>query len=397
MKEAVLISSDATLIEIVEASAAAAKCVLQVVPDVSQLAVAGFRGGVVLIGVDRAAEMLNVALPSELELRLVGIKAEALLAWSTPLGAPTVLLPNQQGFLTALLADEITTGRQAKLLRVFGGSGGVGATTLAVGLAVRAAKRGMKTALVEADSAGGGVDLLFSAENEPGWRWSELTSARGHIGDLTGRLPQVVGVDLVSVAGAAALGAGFADNVPILNIEELSTKGVPARIPSTVEIPDEALRAVVSSLRRSHDLVIVDQGHHEISDGQPVVVVAADLRGVAAAKARLRTLRNGSNSKTVGALGAVAQLGAVLRPGPGRRLSAALAAEVLEVPIIGQFQHHKRLPHDTEAGDPPGRAIGSVADNLDMLLQTLLGEPASQKRGVITRLKGVFLNQALPV
>jgi secretion/DNA translocation related CpaE-like protein len=347
-----------------EASAAAAGCALRVVSDVSQLTVTALRDGAVLIGADRAAAAAGVALPAEVELRLVGTEPEALLAWSMPLGAPTVLLPQQQGFLTALLADETTAGHQAKLLRVYGGSGGVGATTLAAGLAVRAAKRGTKVALVEAD-VGGGIDLLFAAETEPGWRWSELASARGHIGDLTGRLPRVVGVDLVSVAGLGSPGD--------------------ATVPNDVTVPADALRAVVASLRRSHDLVVIDQGRRELSEGQPVVVVAGELRGVAAARARLQGAGIGGGMGEAGGGPAGVQPKAVLRLGPGRRLSAALAAEVLEVPVIGEFQYHKRLPYGAEVGDPPGRARGPVAENLDRLLGALLGEPVSTAGGLMAK------------
>jgi secretion/DNA translocation related CpaE-like protein len=289
-----------------------------------------------------------MGLPDGLELQLVGTTPDALLAWSTPLNAPTVLLPQQQGFLTALLADEAATGHQARMLRIFGGSGGVGASTLAAGLAVRAAKQGLKVALVEADSGGGGVDLLFSAEQEPGWRWDKLASARGHIGELSGRLPQLLGVDLVAASGTAG---------------------------ATV-VPDEALRAVLASLRRSHDLVVIDQGRSSVREGHPVAVVAAEVRGLAAAKARLNDLGAGVTAKVV------------LRSGPGWRLTPGLAAEVLGMPVLGKFHHYKRLPYDAEVGDPPGRARGALAANLDQLLRALLGEtplpaaPESKRIGV---------------
>ena len=92
------------------------------------------------------------------------------------------------------------------------------------GLAFVAARSGQRTALVDLDPAGGGLDLLVGAERLDGWRWPRLASARGHLGDLGDQLPCVDGVEVLSMgrgvdavrppSEAATSGAGLADRQP---------------------------------------------------------------------------------------------------------------------------------------------------------------------------------------
>ena len=51
-----------------------------------------------------------------------------------------------------------------------------------------AADAGQRTALLDGDPLGGGLELV-RAEAVDGWRWPHLSHARGHLGDLTGQLP----------------------------------------------------------------------------------------------------------------------------------------------------------------------------------------------------------------
>jgi Mrp family chromosome partitioning ATPase len=103
------------------------------------------------------------------------------------------------GFPTPSLICARRAARPAASSAFMGGSGGVGATTLAAGLAFVAA-RTQRTMLIDADPRSGGLDLLLGAERTPGWRWPRLATARGHLGDLTGQLPSIDGIDLLSMA-----------------------------------------------------------------------------------------------------------------------------------------------------------------------------------------------------
>ena len=61
---------------------------------------------------------------------------------------------------------------------VIGGRGGAGASVLAGGLAVTAARAGLRTLLVDADPLGGGLDLVLGWEELDGLRWPALTERR---------------------------------------------------------------------------------------------------------------------------------------------------------------------------------------------------------------------------
>ncbi|MGZ4743893.1 MAG: P-loop NTPase [Oryzihumus sp.] len=67
----------------------------------------------------------------------------------------------------------------AHVIGVVGGSGGVGATVLAAALATRAAATGRTVACVDGDVLGGGLDVTFGLEQEPGLRWPDLAAALG--------------------------------------------------------------------------------------------------------------------------------------------------------------------------------------------------------------------------
>jgi secretion/DNA translocation related CpaE-like protein len=157
-----------------------------------------------LLGFDQADRVAAMGLPRRAEVYLVaGEKASAAQAqqWSIRLGAALVPLPASAGWLSEALADVSGTGRvTGGLVCVVGGSGGVGASTLAAGLAFVAARASQRTMLIDADTRSGGLDLLLGAERTAGWRWPRLATARGHLGDLTGQLPAVEGVDLLSMA-----------------------------------------------------------------------------------------------------------------------------------------------------------------------------------------------------
>ena len=80
-------------------------------------------------------------------------------------------------------------------------SGGVGSSTLAAAVAVRAAAAGRSVVAVDLDRESGCLDVVFGLEQEPGWRWPELADVAGVVDGL-GLADELPGL----VRGAGALG-----------------------------------------------------------------------------------------------------------------------------------------------------------------------------------------------
>lgn len=347
MSTPLLVSRDPSLIETVLAAAAAVQVTPVVARDTDELRRNWANASVVLVGADQAATVVGLGLPARGGVHLCGPDAQSLLAWSVPLDAPVMVLPDQTGFVSSLLVgrDQLGAGG-ANLLRLVGGSGGVGATALAAGLSQRARRRGLEVALVELDACGGGIDLVFGAEQAPGWRWPDLVSAAGHIGDLRGHLPNVSGVDLVSTGRPRpARGDAGRSGEP----------GLPR---------SEAVQAVLASLTRSHDLVVLDAGSHP-EPGHPmraaltILTVAAEVKAVVAARSKVAGL--GLDDAVV-----------AVRTGPGRRLDPVLVGQTLGLKVCGQIPHDSSLPLALESGKPPGLGGRRFARACDRLLDEVL-------------------------
>ncbi|WP_203567808.1 septum site-determining protein Ssd [Aestuariimicrobium ganziense] len=325
--------------EQVEACAAAAGGEVTVVDDLADAARWWRQADLLLVGADVAGDVAAAGLPQRADVHLVGPEPATLVGWSAPLHASVLVLPDQSALLSALLSSTgRDSGGRAQVLRLVGGSGGLGVSTVCAGLALAAARRRWKVAVVELATCGGGLDLVFGAEQSAGWRWPELAAASGHVGDLGGRLPTSAGVDLVS--------AGRGD---------------------WQRAPAPAVRAVLGSLVRTHDLVVVDAGRGEDPAGtelarcQTWLMVGADVRSVVAAQGLV-------------ALAGLQEPGLVVRQGRGRGLPAGEVSRALELPARGRVRDDRTVPLAAEAGDPPGRSARSVLgrdcaallDNLDV-------------------------------
>jgi ATPases involved in chromosome partitioning len=120
-----------------------------------------------------------------------------------------------------------------RTIAVLGGGTGAGATTLLVALAVRAHAAGRRVGSVDADPCGGGLDVAFGIETEPGVRWEDLLGSDGPLDGerLVERLP-----------------AG--DNRPsVLSFGR-----------QWCTVADELFERTLSGLRPVHDLLLVDVG-----------------------------------------------------------------------------------------------------------------------------------------
>lgn len=178
------------------------------------------------------------------------------------------------------------------VIGVVGGSGGMGASTFA-GVLARAAAPAV---LVDLDEVGGGIDVLLGIESERGARWSGVRLDGGRLD------PALLAEGLPRWHGVAVLAADVA----------------PPDAAAVLEVVDAAahLGAVVIDLPRAasdlRDAVVA-------RCALCVLVVGADVRAVAAARAVVRSLPDGA-------------LGAVVRRG---ELPVDEAVDVLGVPLLG--------------------------------------------------------------
>lgn len=286
----------------------------------------------VFVGVDCAAELAAQALPRRDRLYLVGDDAGAAALWSVPLGAEVIGLPEGREWLSSVLAGPAGGGQ---VMAVLGGSGGVGASTLAAALAWRAAAGRRAVALVDVDRLGGGIDLLLGAEREAGWRWPRFASAEGVLGELGEFLPSADGVAVLSMARGPDPGPGR-----------------------------EALAAVLASLRRGFELVVLDPGR----SGGPaarealraadrtVLLAGGSVRGLAAAVETVRVL-------------APAAIEVVVRRLPGTVVPDELVEDSLGLPVTARLRNEPALAVAAQRGDRPtlsGRrhGLGRVCDTL---------------------------------
>jgi len=300
----------------------------------------------VLVGDDLADECAG--LGRRAGVLLLGLDLDDGEIWvrAVQLGAEHVLfLPDAESWLLDRIADATEgVGPPALTVAVLGGRGGAGASTLACGLAVTAARAGHRTMLIDADPLGGGLDVLLGGERAGGLRWPDLAGSRGRISgiELARALPELHRLSALSWDRS-----------------------------DTLAIPPEAMQSVLAAARRAGGLVVLDLPRHldpaaaqalEQAD-TGLLVVPAELRAMAAADrvaaaARMR----------------LADLRAVIRvPGPVA-LTAPEIARGLGLRLAGELPHEPGLILDAERGSPPG----------------------IRERGPLARFCGGFLNEAMP-
>ena len=333
---ATLVSADTHLIHLAQAAAAASSACLEVVSEVDELRHLWRTSSAVLIGSDLIGDVVGWALPRREQVFLVGETEswEILSRWSVPLGASVIQLPDGAKWLSTVIAGRAGGLTSGTVVALRGGAGGVGTSTLAVGLAVEATRRSLSVALVDCDPQGGGLDLLVGAENTPGWRWDKLRNAVGQIADISPMLPKVEGFTLVSMERA-----------------------------SPGPVPDAALEAVVDCLARTHDLVLMDLPRiaQPLSGIQRSVVVSAQtVRAIAATRVVVESMDSPESALVVRKGGSVGERD---------------AAHAVNLPLIAVLPHVADLPRLADRGIAPlvggawKRACGRV-------LEWCLGEPS---------------------
>ncbi|WP_040162388.1 septum site-determining protein Ssd [Nigerium massiliense] len=339
----VLLTHDERVTDAVLATAAALGTLVETVDTAEEAVRRWGTAEVVLIGADQAAALASAAPPRRKRVYLVGFEADALSTWSLPIGAEVIPLPHGLAWLSAVLSQDPDRG--SPLIGVVGGSGGIGASTLAAGLAFAARRRGWPAALVDVDPLGGGVDLLLGAERTPGWRWPRLLGARGEVSDVRRFLPCVDGVTVVSMARPGTSGES-----------------------GEVDQPQaESLQAVLGSLSRHHKLVVLDAGRaplpcvrQQLQGASEVVLLSGDdVRSVAAAGQMLRALE-------------LAEPRLIVRA-TGGRVAPELVGRALGADVLGTLATDARVARAAEVGDPPGRSRrGRWSKQVDVVLERLM-------------------------
>ncbi|WP_295698810.1 hypothetical protein [Lapillicoccus sp.] len=241
-----------------------------------------------------------------------------------------------------------------RLLTVTGASGGLGASVLSVGVAVRAAAAGVRVAAVDLDPFGGGLDVTFGAEQTVGLRWSDLSGLDG-----------------------AADGSALWDALP-----ETEGARVLSHSREVVHQPVafDRVGPVVAALRAACDLVVVDLPLR--GDGAQEIVAVADTV-VVLAGARLRQ---------VAALTVVApwlraavctggDLVVCLRSVRDDDDVRGVVTTQLGLPVLGVLADDRGLDGDLVHGIPPGTRRGAVTSLADLVVARAMLDRRREQEG----------------
>lgn len=229
-----------------------------------------------------------------------------------------------------------------QVIAVMSATGGVGGTTLAAALAVRAAAAGRSSAAIDAEPWGGGLDVIFGAEQEPGWRWTDLQSVEGVVDGaaLRRRLPEAESVALLAHPRSGAEGEWLPH-----------------------------LSAVTSALRATSELTVISADRDDrlvdrLSGLVDIVLLVSgegmsQLAGCSGAVARLR--RRGLEPWVVG------------RTERGSAELIQLVCDELQVPLVATLGQDRRVASDALDGIAPGlRGRGPLVEVADELVHRVL-------------------------
>ncbi|MFD0720077.1 septum site-determining protein Ssd [Streptomyces globosus] len=302
----------------------------------------------VLVGDDAARRVRGA--PRRGGVLLVGREAAeddpAVWQRAVEIGAEEVLrLPGAESRLVDRIADVAEgAGRSALAVGVIGGSGGAGASTLACALAVRAARAGERTVLIDGDPLGGGLDVLLGGESTAGLRWPDLAGSRGRVG-----------------AGA------LEESLPELHALRVLSWDRGERVP----VPPAAVRSVVAAARRRGGVVVVDlprRVDEAVAEALAqldlvLLVVPGELRAVAAAGRVAAGVRLAARDVRV-----------VVRGRCSGGLDAEAVAGLLGAPLAGEVPVEVGLPGRVAEGEPPGaHGRGPLARFCDGFWRRALG------------------------
>ncbi|MFM6850796.1 MAG: hypothetical protein ACKOVB_17015 [Terrabacter sp.] len=264
-------------------------------------------------------------------------------------------------------------------------SGGLGSSTLAAAVAVRAAAASRSSVLVDLDPWGGPKDVLLGLEQEPGWRWPELAEVAGIVDGqgLADELPMACGVAVLTSPGAAVASPGGPSCYEGLDA------GVDKRVDGRVDRWLDTVPDVVAGLADAHEVTVLDLPRDDrvlasvaVLVDAVVVLVGAQVPQLAAAAAvvpELRRLLGGLREPAVRSWDQDALLPiepwAVLRGNRVERDLESLVIDQLDVPVVATISDDRRLLAELDQGLPPGaRGRGAVVRAADELLLRLMAQ-----------------------
>ena len=328
-------TDDSALLDEVLQVAAAAGAEIEVAADPGGARPRYAVAPIVLVGVDQAEACGRAGLPPRSGVVLVGLVDDPPWQLAQAVGAEHIaLLPKAETWLRerfAAAGGQPPGPARSRVVAIVGGKGGAGASVLAAGLSVTAARSGFRVLLIDADPLGGGLDLVLGWEELDGLRWPGLAS------QVVGPVSPPALVDALPRRGDLAVLSCDRD--------------------AEWELPADAIATAVTAGRQSRDLVVIDVPRHfddvsaiALAEADRVLlVVPAELRACAAA-ARVVA----GAQRFTQALRLVVRLPGRLRP---REIERALG-----VPVAGIFRHDPALSSLLERGEPPaGSGDGALA------------------------------------
>ena len=253
-----LISTNTELSEEVFRLAAVAGCDVESATDVAFARSSAHRAPLVLL--DEEAAFAAAAHGVERRRVVIlhrGSPSPELWRVAFEIGAErTFDLPAHETAFVDFLTEAVdgSAHRSGHVVAMLGGRGGAGASVLAAGTAITAARRGEQCLLVDCDPVGGGLDLVLGTESASGLRWSELT--------VSG--PRVASGALRQALQEHRVGNGVIRTVPC--DRDGPSSGLTA----------EAVRAVLDAGRRCGETVVCDLPRH-LSESTAAVLGEADL------------------------------------------------------------------------------------------------------------------------
>lgn len=343
---ALLVTCDDVLLEEVLRLAAAAGIALEVVHEPGSALRSWSAAGVVLVGADQATPLAahHPARRDQVHVVARGPVAAELFRSALELGATDVLeLPASEAWLVETLTDIADGGaRRALVVGVVGGSGGVGATTVACALALTAARTG-PVLLADLDPLGPGLDRVLGVESAEGARWDALMESTGRFGSRSLReaLPCRDGLAVLTWRGDT---------------------------PRAHPLHAEPVREVLAAGARGSELLVLDLPRQwdpltaEIAARcDHVLLVSGVVVPAVASAARVAAL----------AREVAARLHLVVRRARGG-LGADAVAATLGLPLLTEVGEHRRLTEQVDLGlgpvhgrrDPLGRAARETCARL---------------------------------
>jgi len=214
---------------------------------------------------------------------------------------------------------------------VIGASGGLGVSTLAVALAVRAGPHVGATVAVDGERHGGALDVTACLEHLPGLRWPDLAAAAGS-------LDGVALLQALPAEGTTRVLAG-----------------------SSRALGEEVVRAALAGLARVCGVVVVDLGRSLwLADQctELLVVAGTSARHLADATALASRVHELDRPAVL-----------VLRTSRGDPVSPEEVSVHLDLPLAGTLPDDPRVEVDADrARSPGGRSSGGLAALTDSLL-----------------------------